>query len=200
MNNKLKIIPIFLLIVIALGVYFLNTDKKTVIEASKGTGLSYTLKHFPSYGHNADTHDEHSIDNRSYEEIKNNDLSPFKAGIDVCAEAVLVSHNIVTSINNQNPASLSTSVHNLLRNDMNFTDIIMTDNLDMGALYTVDNVVVKAVLAGNDLIITTDYKKDIDILKSAVYNGTISEELIDKLAFRVLAWKYYKGLLFEISK
>ena len=127
-------------------------------------------------------------------------MPPFKAGIDVGAEAVLVSHNIVTSIDNQNPASLSTSVHNLLRNDMNFTGIIMTDNLDMGALSTVDNVVVKAVLAGNDLIITTDYKKDIETLKSAVYNGTISEELIDKLAFRVLAWKYYKGLLFEISK
>lgn len=177
-----------------------STYAKTVIDASMGTGVSYTLKHFPGYGHNTNTHDEDSIDNRTYEEIRTNDLPPFKAGIDVGAEAILVGYNVVTSIDNKNPASLSASVHNLLRNNLDFTGIVMTDNLDMGALSNIDNTVVKAVLAGNDLIITTDYKSDIAALKTAVSNGTVSEELIDKLAFRVLAWKYYKGLLFEITK
>lgn len=173
---------------------------KTVIEASKGTGVSYTLKHFPGYGNNADTHTGSSTDTRTLDDIKNNDLPPFKAGINAEAEAVLVSHNIVNSIDPDNPASLSSSVHNLLRNELGFTGIIITDDLAMGATSSIDNAHVKAVLAGNDLIITTDYAGAFNEIKTAVNNGTISENQIDKLAFRVLAWKYYKGLMIENNK
>ena len=176
-----------------------STYAKTVIEASKDTGVSYTLKHFPGYGNNSDTHTGSSIDTRSYDDILNNDLPPFKSGIDQRAEAVLVSHNTVNSIDSNNPASLSASVHNLLRNELSFTGIIMTDDLAMGATSSIDNATVKAILAGNDLVITTDYATSFNDIKSAVENGTISEELINKLAFRVIAWKYYKGLMF-VSK
>lgn len=169
---------------------------KTVIESSKNTDVSYTLKHFPGYGNNSDTHTGTSVDTRSYEDIINNDLPPFKSGINAGAEAVLVSHNTVNSIDSNNPASLSASVHNLLRNELSFTGIIITDDLDMGATSSIDNATVKAVLAGNDLIITTDYEESFNEIKNAINNGTISEELIDKLSFRVLAWKYYKGLMF----
>lgn len=173
---------------------------KTVIKASKKGNVSYTLKHFPGYGNNADTHTGSSTDTRSYDDILNNDLPPFEAGIEVGAEAILVSHNIVTSIDSSNPASLSVSVHNLLRNKLNFTGIVMTDDLDMGAVSNNDNAIIKAILAGNDLVITTDYENDINKIKTAISNGTISESMIDKLAFRVIAWKYYKGLMFEIIK
>lgn len=174
-----------------------STYAKTVIEASKETNVSYTLKHFPGYGNNTNTHTGTSTDTRTIEELEEIDLPPFKIGIEAGAEAVLVSHNIVTSIDANNPASLSSSVHNYLRNEMGFTGIIITDNLDMNAISTIDNVTVKAILAGNDLIITTDYEQSIEDVKTAINNGTISEELIDKLAFRILAWKYYKGLMFE---
>lgn len=170
---------------------------KTVINASKGTGVSYTLKHFPGYGNNADTHTSSSTDTRSYDDILNNDIPPFKAGIDVGAEAILVSHNTVNSIDSANPASLSANVHNLLRDDLGFTGVIITDDLAMGATSNISDANVKAILAGNDLIITTDYDKTFNDIKTAVNNGTISEDLIDKLAFRVLAWKYYKGLMIE---
>lgn len=173
-----------------------STYAKTVIEASKDTGVSYTLKHFPGYGNNSDTHTGSSIDTRSYDDILNNDLPPFKSGIDQGAETVLVSHNTVNSIDSNNPASLSASVHNLLRNELSFTGIIITDDLAMGATSSIDNATVKAILAGNDLVITTDYETSFNDIKSAVENGTISEELINKLAFRVIAWKYYKGLMF----
>lgn len=173
---------------------------KDVIEASKGTGVSYTLKHFPGYGNNSDTHTGSSTDTRTLDDIENNDLPPFQAGIDAGAEAVLVSHNIVSSIDPDNPASLSTSVHNLLRNELGFTGIIITDDLAMGATSSIDNAHVKAILAGNDLIITTDYESAFNEIKTAVDNGTISENQIDKLAFRVLAWKYYKGLMLENNK
>lgn len=173
---------------------------KTVIEASHGTGVSYSLKHFPGYGNNTDTHQASSIDNRTLEELKKNDLPPFQAGIEAKAEAVLVSHNTVTNIDSNNPASLSPSVHNLLRNELSFTGIIITDDLIMKAVSSIDNVTVKAILAGNDMIITGNYEESISQIKKALQDGTLSESQIDKLAFRVLAWKYYKGLMFNESK
>ena len=177
-----------------------STYAKTVINASKGLGVSYTLKHFPGYGNNADTHTGSVTDNRTYDDIVKNDLPPFEAGINEGAEAVLVSHNIVTNIDSSNPASLSTNIHNLLRNKLGFTGIIISDDLAMGAVSSIDNVAVKAIMAGNDLIITTDYEESFNDIKDAVNNKTIDEGLIDKLAFRVLAWKYYKGLIFENQK
>lgn len=173
---------------------------KTVISASRGTGVSYTLKHFPGYGNNTDTHTGSSVDSRTIDDILNHDLPPFEAGIDAGAEAVLVSHNTVSSLDSNNPASLSVSVHNLLRNRLGFTGIIITDDLDMGAVSSIDDAIIKAILAGNDLIITTDYASDIGKIKSAIGNGTLSEEMIDKLAFRVIAWKYYKNLIFDNQK
>ena len=171
-----------------------------MIQASKGSGVSYTLKHFPGYGNNTDTHIGSATDNRSYEDILNNDLPPFEAGITAGAEAVLVSHNVVTSIDPDNPASLSTNIHNLLRNKLLFTGIIITDDLSMNALDNISNAAVKAILAGNDLLISTNYEEDIDSIKNSIINGTLSEETIDKLATRIIAWKYYKGLIIPNQK
>lgn len=168
---------------------------KAVIEASKNTGVSYTLKHFPGYGNNTDTHTGSSTDQRTIEDIKANDLPPFTSGINAGAEAVLVSHNIVTSIDPNNPASLSPEVHNLLRNDLRFSGVIITDDLSMGAVSQINNNTVKAIQAGNDLIITTDYKESINDIKSALQDEAITEEQINNLALRILAWKYYKGLI-----
>lgn len=174
---------------------------KIVIEASKEEpAVSYTLKHFPGYGNNTDTHISSATDTRTYNEILTNDIPPFQAGIASGAEAVLVSHNIVTSIDANNPASLSSSVHNLLRNELGFTGIIITDDISMSALDNIDNTAVKALLAGNDLIITSNYTEDINNIKTAINNGTLSTNLIDKLATRIIAWKYYKGLMYENQK
>lgn len=177
-----------------------STYAKTVIDASKNGKVSFTLKHFPGYGNNGNTHIGSSTDTRSYDDIKDNDLPPFKAGIDAGADSILVSHNIVTAIDDVNPASLSKSVHNLLRNELGFTGIIISDDLAMNAVSSINDNVVKAILAGNDLIIVTDFQSSIEKVKDAVKNGTISEDLINKLAGRILAWKYYKGLMYENQK
>ncbi len=167
----------------------------TVINASKKGSVSYTLKHFPGYGSNADTHLDASIDERSYEEILDKDIPPFKAGIEAGAEAVLVSHNVVNSIDKTNPASLSKNVHELLRGKLGFTGVIITDDIFMNALSNIPDISVKAVLAGNDLIITTDYEESINSIKDAVSNGIIEEKQIDDMATKILSWKYYKNLL-----
>lgn len=173
---------------------------KTVIETSLDTGVSYTLKHFPGYGNNNDTHLGSAIDNRSYDEIYANDLPPFEAGIKAGAEAVLVSHNIVNGIDGNNPASLSPTIHNLLRNELKFTGIIITDDLSMNATNNITDIYSKAILAGNDILITSNYQDAINDIKNAIQNKTISEDTINKLATRVIAWKYYKGLFYEHEK
>ncbi len=177
-----------------------STYAKTVIEASKAAKVSYVLKHFPGYGNNQDTHTAKVTDSRSYDDIRNNDLPPFQAGIDAGAEAVLVSHNVVTNIDDTNPASLSAGVHNLLRNTLKFTGVIITDDLSMGALDGVDQVITKAILAGNDLLMISDYKAGFQEVKTAIENGIISEDTINKIALRNLAWKYAKGLMIEKLK
>lgn len=168
---------------------------KRVINASKGTGVSYTLKHFPGYGNNSDTHESGSVDNKTLEELMENDIIPFKEGIRNGAEAVMISHNTVSAIDNVNPASLSKEIHNLLTNDLDFTGIIITDALDMGATKEIPNKFTKAIEAGNHLILVQDYENAYKEILESVKNGIISETKISRLAFKVLAWKYYKGLM-----
>lgn len=93
----------------------------------------------------------------------------------------------------EKPASLSENVHKILREDLGFTGIIMTDDLAMEAVKTyVENgeASVQAVLAGNDMIISSDFAtQKLEVLK-AVKEGKISENLINKAVKRILAWKY----------
>ena len=169
---------------------------QTVIRTSDPTKLSFTLKHFPGYGNNADTHQGISIDTRDLNTIKQQDLKPFIAGINAQAEAVLISHNIVTAIDSLNPASLSKPVHDLLKNELHFTGIIITDNLDMaGVDIDEETKIYKALTSGNDLLITTDYKNDISIVKKLLSEKVIDEELINEKVVKILAWKYYKKLI-----
>lgn len=182
------------------GTSLVSDYARTVILGSKGTGVSYTLKHFPGYGNNTDTHLGSVSDNRSLEDIISNDIPPFEAGIKAGAEAVLVSHNIVNSIDMANPASLSLNVHSLLRDDLDFTGVIIADDLSMEAISGIVDAAVFAVKAGNNLIITGDYEESFDSIKMSIEEGELTEEEIDKLVFKVLAWKYYKGLMFQNIK
>ncbi len=167
----------------------------TVVEASKNTGVSYSLKHFPGYGNNADTHGTSSTDETSLEEFWNTHLVPFKEGINSGAEAVMISHNIVAAVDKENPSSLSKPVHDILFNDLHFTGIAITDDLDMEAATNVTNKYTKALLAGNNIMLLSNYSDAMNEIKTSIQNGLISQDEIDRLAFKVLAWKYYKGLL-----
>ncbi len=119
---------------------------------------------------------------------------PFKAGIEAGAEAILVNHNVINSIDKDNPASLSKEVNKLLRETLEFSGIIITDDLDMGAVSKKENAVIHAVNAGNDLIIITDYKAGIEEIKNSLQDGRITEETINEHVKRIIAWKHYKEL------
>ena len=169
---------------------------KTVIRASKDTNVSNVLKHFPGYGNNVDTHTGVAIDNRTLDEFRNNDFVPFIQGINDGAEAILVSHNIIENIENV-PASLSKNVHNILKNELKFSGVIMTDDLAMSGITKniTESPSVMALKAGNDLIIITDYLTGINDIKNSLNNNEISEDLINKAVLKIIAWKYYKGLI-----
>ena len=171
---------------------------KTVVVEMEGAGIGSVLKHFPGYGNNVDTHTGISVDERSMESFETSDLVPFAAGIAAGADSVLVSHNIVNCMDPDLPASLSPEVHCVLREELGFTGVALTDDLAMDAVeaYAEDgSVAVLAVLAGNDMIVSTDYRTQIPLVLEAVAEGTISKAMIDQAVSRVLGWKYDLGLL-----
>lgn len=171
---------------------------KTVVEAMKESGISSTLKHFPGYGNNIDTHTGSAYDTRTYEQFINNDFIPFEAGIESGTESILVSHNVVEAIDSSLPASLSKNVIDILRNRMEFTGIVMTDDLSMGAIAELQTEFppeVLAVLAGNDMLIVTDFENSFETLVNAVKIGGISIKRIDESVLRILQWKLYMNLM-----
>ena len=163
-------------------------------------GMGSVLKHFPGYGNNADTHTGIAVDDRPYEDFVNGDFLPFLAGMEAggSTTAVLVSHNIVECMDAELPASLSPNVHRILREELDFDGVVMTDDLAMDAVaaYAEDGAVaVMALEAGNDLVLTTDYRTQIPKVKEAVENGELDESVIDTACRRVLQWKQALGLL-----
>lgn len=169
-----------------------------VVRTMNENKIGSALKHFPGYGNNTDTHTGISQDDRPYETFAQSDFLPFVAGIKENATAVLVSHNIVTSMDAEAPASLSPRVHEILRNDMGYNGIIMTDDLAMDAIqqYTDNNsAAVTAVLAGNDMLCCTDFATQIPAVVEAVNNGTISEARINQSVLRILCSKLSLGIL-----
>jgi len=159
--------------------------------------MGSVLKHFPGYGGNLDTHEGKSIDSRSLEYLSENDLVPFARAIEAGAQAILVSHNVVEAFDAENPATLSEEVHKFIRKGLKFDGIIMTDDLEMGAMgeYTVEEVVVKAVLARNDVIITSDLKEHHKAVVEAVERGEIEEKDIYDSVVRILKWKINLGIM-----
>ena len=160
------------------------------IMSTQNNDVTYVLKHFPGYSDNIDTHSSIAVDKRSYKTIKNNDFIPFKTGIENGANAIMVSHNITENIDNK-PSSLSINIHNILKNELEFNGIIITDDLSMNAIKESNSNTpyLDAVIAGNNLLIVTDYIAAYDEIYYGVINNTITEELIDRLILKNIELK-----------
>ena len=165
---------------------------QAVVKGMEEHSMVGSLKHFPGYGDNVDTHTSIAHDDRDLETFMTRDLEPFRAGIAAGAPIVMVAHNIVSCMDAEIPASLSPAVHKLLREEMGFDGLIMTDSLDMNAitLYTGDRAsAVQAVLSGNDLLCCTSYWHQYPAVLDAVRDGTIPESMIDNAVRRILTLK-----------
>ena len=171
---------------------------RTVVGRMKANGMGSALKHFPGYGDNGDTHTDIITDTRPLGAFVSGDLLPFQAGIDEGTDIVLVSHNIVSCMDPDYPASLSPTVHALLRNTIRFDGVIMTDDLVMSAIteYTDGkSAAVQAVIAGNDLLCCSDYAVQVPAVIEAVKSGVISEERINESAKRIIQMKLDLGII-----
>lgn len=174
---------------------------QAVVEVMDEENMGSVLKHFPGYGNNVDTHIGIAYDERSYETFLTADFLPFQSGIDSGADMVLVSHNIVKCMDEQYPASLSLKVHEILRKELRFSGIILTDDLAMEAVgdFVPDiQAAVLAVQAGNDIVCCTDFEVQMPAVLAAVQRGEISEERIDESVLRILKCKIERGILGSI--
>lgn len=173
-----------------------------VTEQMGADGIGSVLKHFPGYGSNADTHTGSAVDNRPLETFREEDFLPFQAGIAASngTTAVLVSHNIVTCLDPDRPASLSPNLYQILREELGFDGPVLTDDLAMKAITQYaktqnQSPAVLALAAGCDMVVTTDFQTQIPQVLSALEDGTLPQSRVDKAVGRVLGWKYDLGLI-----
>lgn len=168
-----------------------------VVEELKKSKVGSTLKHFPGYGDNGDSHTAIIQDNRSLDELRQADFLTFQAGIDAGADSVLVSHNILSKIDTV-PSSISPKITDLLRKELHFKGVIMTDDLDMAGLadfVSQEEAAFQVIVAGNDLILGSSYQTQIPYILKKISSGELTEERIDESVRRILTWKYDLGLL-----
>ena len=177
------------------------TYTSELIKTMNEDNMISVMKHFPGYGDNEDTHTGIAVDERPYSTFETTDFLPFKSGIEAGGPCILVSHNIVKSMDENKPASLSENVHKILREDLNFSGIIITDDLSMEAVKTYaenGDVALQAVLAGNDMLISSDFVEQKQEILKAIEENKISENIINKAVRRILSMKIAYGIIDNI--
>ncbi len=162
------------------------------VNGIEGTGVSACLKHFPGLGSTSeDTHDGRVEITKSLEEMRASDFVPFSAGIEAGADFVMVSHATAPALDEDNvPSSLSKKViTDILRGELGFEGVVITDALDMTAItdyYTPEEAAVMALEAGADmLLMPEDFEKAYNAVLAAVQDGTLSEERINESLNRI---------------
>ncbi len=160
--------------------------------------IGNSLKHFPGYGDNKDSHTEIVYDDRKVADLRKNDWLPFEVGIRAGADSILMSHNILKDVDDKKPSSLSKPVHDVLRNDLNFSGVIITDDMDMAGLTdftTQKEGALDAILSGNDLVMTSHYQEQIPFILEEMKKNDALKNRVDESVTRVIKWKYELGLL-----
>lgn len=172
------------------------------VSGFQDSGMLCTLKHFPGHGDTGtDSHTEAAIATKTLEEMEGCEFLPFVSGIDAGAPFVMVGHISCPEITgNTVPASLSQElVTGILREQLGFRGIVITDSMQMAAvtdIYSSDAAAVAAVKAGVDmLLMPADMESAINGLLSAVESGELTEERIDESVKRILTVKLEQGII-----
>lgn len=156
------------------------------------------VKHFPGHGDTSvDSHIGLPKVNNDLERLKSFELIPFAAAIENNVEAIMVAHILLPKLDPDNPASFSkTIISDILRTDMNFDGVVITDDFTMGAIiknYDIGEAAVKSILAGSDIVLVCHgFDKQeavIKALKNAFDTGKISMERLDQSVYRILKLK-----------
>ena len=162
----------------------------------KSVNMKTTLKHFPGHGDtSADSHSGMAVSYKTLDELRTFELRPFKAGIDAGTDFIMLGHITFPNISNNGiPASLSKwCVTYLLRDELGYDGIVITDALNMGAIsyyYSSGDAAVMAIQAGVDmLLMPTDFHSAYNAVLRAVQAGVISEKRIDASLNRIFRVK-----------
>jgi beta-N-acetylhexosaminidase len=188
----------------------LGTDAETVgrlgVRIMKGIasgGVIPVVKHFPGHGDTAaDSHKELPVSDRSLKSLEDLELKPFEEAIANGADAVMVAHILLPQLDANYPSSLSKAlITDILRNQMKFDGLVVTDDMTMGAIsknYGLAEAAVTSFQAGSDMILVVNcYDDEIAVaeaLKDAVGSGKITQERLDESVYRILKLKEKYGL------
>lgn len=169
------------------------------VSGFRDAGVICCLKHFPGHGSTAaDSHNGAATVDKTLPQLRQEDLRPFVSGIAAGADMVMVGHLTVPTMDDL-PASLSHKlVTNLLRYDLGFRGVIVTDGLQMQALaqYTDGEKAVLALSAGNDMLLEiSDVPGAVTAVEQALADGTLTSEALDQSVLRVLRLKLAHGIV-----
>lgn len=179
-----------------------NSDivSKMGLSFAKGlesTGVIPVYKHFPGHGDTKeDSHFTLPVITKTKEELMEMELIPFKNAIEESAEVIMIGHLAVPNITGDNtPASLSKEIiTDLLKEELGFDGLVITDALNMGALtnnYSKKEIYIKAINAGVDILLMASPSKEaVKIIKEAVVKKEVSEESINNSVSKILRLKY----------
>ena len=176
----------------AVSAYVVN-----MMEGLQEQGVTACIKHFPCGGSTAaDTHEGLAVSERSEEELRSQELAVFQSSIDSGAQIIMVGHVAVPSLTGDNtPASLSpVVVTDLLRGEMGYRGVVITDVMDAKAIseyYSSGQAAVLALKAGCDMILTPEnFEEAYEEVLAAVQDGTIAEERINDALRRIYRIKH----------
>ncbi|MCD8015629.1 MAG: glycoside hydrolase family 3 protein [Lachnospiraceae bacterium] len=166
------------------------------VDGLHAAGIASTLKHFPGHGNTTeDSHLGMAVSLRKLSQLRNSELKPFKKGIAKGTEFIMVGHISLPNVTGSNvPATLSKKiVTKILRNELSYDGIVITDAMSMSAItdsYSSGQAAVKAIQAGCDMILAPEnFVQAYNAVLSAVRSGKISESRLDKSVTRIVKLK-----------
>ena len=173
------------------------------VRGFKDAKMLCALKHFPGHGDTiADSHYEAAITSKTLEELDELEFVPFVKGIEAGADFVMVGHILTPNITDDYiPDTLSNEMLSILRDELKFDGIIITDAMNMAAItdyYSSSEAAVTAVKAGIDMILVPeDFHAAVSGVIHALETGDITEEEINDSVIRIIQTKIRAGLITE---
>lgn len=161
-------------------------------------GVISVVKHFPGHGDTVvDSHKALPKVETTLERLRNVELVPFQQAVDEGVDAIMVAHILFPALDQEYPSSMSKAIiMGLLRDDMQFEGVVITDDLTMGAIvndYTIPEAAVQSFIAGSDLLlIVNGYDNQINTvnaLMKAIETGDITQERLNESVKRILTLK-----------
>jgi beta-glucosidase-like glycosyl hydrolase len=162
----------------------------TYIKVIEGSGLLSCAKHFPGHGDtDIDSHISLPIISKPLNELMQTDILPFREAVNAGVSSIMAGHLSIPAIDTL-PTTISRKMIELLRGELGYEGLIMTDALNMDALEEIGDVAAKCINAGYDIILhPADAALTVEELKRSVLSDEINEKKIDMAVERILKYK-----------